>query len=199
MKKLQLAILAVASVCATSAWASLTVSYTVDPVATVDLGNPPPNGNDTLALTAGSGILTLQDGIAQTAAINGLVWYVGDSPIQDGTSVNFTLSRNISLNAGGSTVIQQGVDVYHDYVNHLSITPGSPLVFSFAAGTVTVTPIDYEADAQPGVNYYMPDSNLNATFLFTAVPEPTTMIAGALLLLPFGASTIRILRKKVAA
>jgi F0F1-type ATP synthase assembly protein I len=27
------------------------------------------------------------------------------------------------------------------------------------------------------------------------VPEPTTMIAGALLLLPFGASTLRILRK----
>jgi hypothetical protein len=32
-----------------------------------------------------------------------------------------------------------------------------------------------------------------------AVPEPATMIAGALLLLPFGASTLRILRKKVAA
>jgi hypothetical protein len=29
-----------------------------------------------------------------------------------------------------------------------------------------------------------------------AVPEPTTMIAGALLLLPFGASTFRILRRK---
>lgn len=28
------------------------------------------------------------------------------------------------------------------------------------------------------------------------VPEPTTMVAGALLLLPFGASTLRILRKK---
>jgi len=28
-----------------------------------------------------------------------------------------------------------------------------------------------------------------------SVPEPTTMIAGALLLLPFGASTIRFLRK----
>jgi hypothetical protein len=27
------------------------------------------------------------------------------------------------------------------------------------------------------------------------VPEPTTMIAGALLLLPFGASTLRVLRK----
>ena len=29
----------------------------------------------------------------------------------------------------------------------------------------------------------------------TPVPEPTTMIAGALLLLPFGASTLRMLRK----
>ena len=31
---------------------------------------------------------------------------------------------------------------------------------------------------------------------FDVVPEPTTMIAGALLLLPFGASTLRILRKR---
>jgi len=30
------------------------------------------------------------------------------------------------------------------------------------------------------------------------VPEPTTMIAGALLLLPFGASTLRILRRRTA-
>jgi hypothetical protein len=33
----------------------------------------------------------------------------------------------------------------------------------------------------------------------TAVPEPTTMVAGALLLLPLGVSTIRILRKNHAA
>lgn len=33
----------------------------------------------------------------------------------------------------------------------------------------------------------------------TPVPEPTTMIAGALLLLPFGASTLRILRKNRTA
>jgi hypothetical protein len=30
---------------------------------------------------------------------------------------------------------------------------------------------------------------------FTAVPEPSTVVAGALLLLPFGVSTVRILRK----
>jgi hypothetical protein len=34
---------------------------------------------------------------------------------------------------------------------------------------------------------------------FHQVPEPTTIIAGALLLLPFGASTLRILRRKQTA
>jgi hypothetical protein len=34
---------------------------------------------------------------------------------------------------------------------------------------------------------------------YTPVPEPTTMIAGALLLLPFGASTLRILRRNRTA
>jgi choice-of-anchor C domain-containing protein len=33
----------------------------------------------------------------------------------------------------------------------------------------------------------------------TAVPEPTTIISGVLMLLPFGASTLRILRKKQVA
>jgi hypothetical protein len=32
----------------------------------------------------------------------------------------------------------------------------------------------------------------------TAVPEPSTMIAGALLLLPFGVSTLRVLRRNRA-
>ena len=41
----------------------------------------------------------------------------------------------------------------------------------------------------------------NAGFLQTdvPVPEPTTMVAGALLLLPFGASTLRMLRKRQMA
>jgi len=36
------------------------------------------------------------------------------------------------------------------------------------------------------------------TLTLTAVPEPTTMVAGALLLLPFGASTLRVLRRRTA-
>jgi hypothetical protein len=37
------------------------------------------------------------------------------------------------------------------------------------------------------------------TILFTPVPEASTIIAGALMVLPFGASALRILRKKRAA
>ncbi|MGC3961034.1 MAG: hypothetical protein QM813_24815 [Verrucomicrobiota bacterium] len=33
----------------------------------------------------------------------------------------------------------------------------------------------------------------------TPVPEPSTYVAGALLLLPFGAHTLRVLRKNCAA
>ncbi len=36
---------------------------------------------------------------------------------------------------------------------------------------------------------------MNVQVFGAPVPEPTTMIAGALLLLPFGVSTLRVLRK----
>ena len=42
-------------------------------------------------------------------------------------------------------------------------------------------------------------SQVAQSFHQVIVPEPTTMIAGALLLLPFGASTLRILRKRQTA
>jgi hypothetical protein len=43
------------------------------------------------------------------------------------------------------------------------------------------------------------DPSSGDVHLRVVVPEPTTMMAGALLLLPFGASTLRILRKKQTA
>jgi len=39
----------------------------------------------------------------------------------------------------------------------------------------------------------------NATISPTPVPEASTVLAGALMLLPFGVSTIRIIRKRVIA
>jgi hypothetical protein len=47
--------------------------------------------------------------------------------------------------------------------------------------------------------YWDKPSDVNVQVFGTPIPEPTTMIAGALLLLPFGASTLRILRKRQTA
>jgi hypothetical protein len=71
-----------------------------------------------------------------------------------------------------------------------------------AAGSQTVNPpFTYVGNAYNGDNGFDANGLRTAGGLQgffgpdLAVPEPTTMIAGALLLLPFGASTIRILRK----
>ena len=49
------------------------------------------------------------------------------------------------------------------------------------------------------IQYQDADGTHTMNLQLNLVPEPTTMIAGALLLLPFGASTLRILRKNRAA
>ena len=100
-----------------------------------------------------------------------------------------------------------------DSFNTLSFYNGATLV-----GTVTGSQVLASPNGDQGVNgtVYV---NINSTLPFdsvvatsslhafefdnvaynkTAVPEPTTMIAGALLLLPFGASTLRILRRRMA-
>jgi hypothetical protein len=71
---------------------------------------------------------------------------------------------------------------------------------------VTITGISLRvgyASPEDNFNGYVDNVTINSTtydFELTApVPEPTTVIAGALLLLPFGASTLRILRRSRAA
>jgi len=49
------------------------------------------------------------------------------------------------------------------------------------------------------VQYQDADGTHTMDLQLNVVPEPTTFIAGALLLLPFGASTVRILRKRQMA
>jgi len=48
-------------------------------------------------------------------------------------------------------------------------------------------------------NYNGDDSAFIANVSLTAVPEPATILSGVLMLLPFGASTLRILRRNRAA
>jgi hypothetical protein len=50
-----------------------------------------------------------------------------------------------------------------------------------------------------GASGSVQDGNAQDIRILAPVPEPTTILAGALLLLPFGASTLRILRKRQMA
>lgn len=82
---------------------------------------------------------------------------------------------------------------------HLLAVSAAPLVYSWIVGAV-----DYQLTVIP-LGAFLTGSGmtpLTADVFFTstsAVPEPTTVIAGAFLLLPFGASTVRLLRKSRTA
>jgi len=68
---------------------------------------------------------------------------------------------------------------------------------TFGQMTVYETAVEI-GDWDNGTSVIPASANIESITLFP-VPEPTTMIAGALLLLPFGVSTMRILRKNRAA
>ena len=74
-----------------------------------------------------------------------------------------------------------------------SQTVGPNLIVNPAQTTLYVT--KDIAFATFGTNSFDTISQVSQSFHQTAVPEPSTVVAGALLLLPFGVSTLRILRK----
>jgi hypothetical protein len=97
--------------------------------------------------------------------------------------------------------------------------PGLPFVWTIADSSAGVTAAGYAAlggslvftgsnpsfasSGSDGVyaigSYGNVGGDLEVDFNYTAVPEPTTILAGVLTLLPFGASGLRILRKRQAA
>jgi len=101
------------------------------------------------------------------------------------------------------------MNVYHDNVNADAslqfsiggnplgaITPtGTGIWKQFSALYTPSTSGQLPTSVDLAVNWYANDFAID-NISITAVPEPTTMLAGALLLLPFGASTIRGLRRK---
>jgi hypothetical protein len=142
-------------------------------IGTIDgTGNfAPVTGTGTLTITDGTGALTAQ-----------VVW----NNIQQ-NSANGGLNINGQINL--STVVYTGTKSdLHALANvgagieslSFSFTPPIPTLANLKAGGIT--------DSYSG--------NITST---SPVPEPTTVIAGALLLLPFGLSTLRIIRKNSSA
>jgi hypothetical protein len=112
------------------------------------------------------------------------------------------------LATGGPSVrVGGGTDLIYDNVVNPSSDPfldGNGLAFALN-NVLSSTPGFNLWGNGPG-SYTLFDASVTeynaangtATISLAAVPEPSTMISGALLLLPFGASTLRVLRRNRA-
>ena len=190
MKKLQLATMAVALVVAVQARATL---YDITFTQTGE-GSAYANGAPLIPTTDAIGQINVVGGVALSGNLDVLTG--PDSGI-------YTLVAGSGTSGGGSGFQYDNI-VY---------TGGGPFLDSTAGLLWSVTGLpDSSAQlnmwyntstqyGQPASTYslwgFPPAYNLQAygTGTISAVPEPTTMLSGALLLLPLGASTLRILRK----
>ena len=80
-----------------------------------------------------------------------------------------------------------GGDIIADVIN----PPACP--YTLFTGTVVATSSTVAFGFQQDPSYFLLDD-----ISVTAVPEPTTTIAGALLLLPFGVNALRMIRRRTA-
>jgi len=112
------------------------------------------------------------------------------------------------MSSGGSTLdIDMSDSFLKTDLGTFTLSQGSPGNRGLFTWTpATITSMDF-AGFSPSASYWditetssmiiIPDPT--AQGVWVAVPEPTTMISGALLLLPFGTSAFRQLRKKFQA
>jgi hypothetical protein len=158
------------------------VSLTADSATTPTLLHPEANGN------------TLGRGWAYNAAGNGTtgigVWGASDdffSTTQNTPplgGIDYGIVSGIAGNASGQ-VLTAPLATPSVTFNFTILTAGADL------STLTVTGFNYGTAAGP----HPAGDQTIVIVQGVPVPEPTTMIAGALLLLPFGMSTFRFIRK----
>jgi hypothetical protein len=119
-------------------------------------------------------------------AINNIVYYPGD-PIVDFWGV-LTLQ-----NTSGTYINLFSADPFGDD----TAKAGYYALVGYNNGYINFYPSDGSSNiGAPATASLTPLVIAPGTSSLSAVPEPTTLIAGALTLLPFGASTLRILRRR---
>jgi len=151
------------------------------------------------------GTTPLEIGLGTTYGVTG---YVGNNVMELDSTANVTVDQIVGTSGGSYTLSflfarRNGVsssscsfDVYWNGGLQTSITPTSTAMslFSMTVTGAALNTLEFRGTgASDSLGGILDDVQLDA-----AVPEPTTIIAGALLLLPFGASTLRILRKRQA-
>lgn len=200
------------------------VTYTVDSVAAQQFAAPTtppadapwgPNGypGDTVELQTYTGSFDLVAGTT-VQQINTLLWTIDytyggtatDPNSWSDVSFAFNATRNMTIDGVGPVSLSQAGSLLCSWDDdYLSLAGGPTVTFYVQGYRVDVTALAIGPVAGSNFNggnpWVQPNQQVLAQFDVTAVPvpEPTTMIAGALLLLPLGASTLRILRKNRAA
>jgi hypothetical protein len=126
----------------------------------------------TLTLDNGTGSYFSGDQTAHAGELQNAIWYLeGEGGLDNG----YVALATANLAAGYAKVTDDSLGKYG--VVALNLYDGAYYQ------DVTINGKTYEVNQD----------------MLGIVPEPTTVLAGMLLLLPFGASTLRILRKKIAA
>jgi hypothetical protein len=167
MKKIQLAIMAVALVIAVQARASL---YDITYTDGVNIGH---------------GVIDVAGGSATS----------GSFTVTAGVEIGTTWTLSPGAGSGGGFQWDNLVFPASD-----PFLTSNGLLFKIGSDELNLWgngPGNYSLWASNGGGYTLSSDGGVATI--TAVPEASTVIAGALLLLPFGASTLRILRRNRTA
>ena len=112
----------------------------------------------------------------------------GRSPIAISTTGWYTFEHHFYDNAGVLAVDLSIYDASHLLINSWTLSDPTDLISGIGGNRYAW--FDY--------NQFSVLAFDNALLAAAPIPEPTTMIAGGLLLLPFGASTIRFLRRQRA-
>jgi len=129
-------------------------------------------------LATGGASITTGSGEAPNTMDNVIVTMSGFVSVTTGEQFTVTQDDGLVLTIGGVNVLNNpGAHAPTQFTG----------TYTGAAGNQPFTLEYAEIDGAPAV--------LQINLPFTPVPEPTTMVAGALLLLPFGASTLRKFRK----
>jgi hypothetical protein len=207
---------AFALLAATSAQASITIDYSTGGATISGLGND----SITLNALSGGSVTLNPNSFPVLGPLGSFTWdAVSSTPGFVSTPVTFTITvpaASQTLSLSQTFTLQSSVPIPHTggaELQTLFISLGSTMNFTWSSGgsdfNLAVTPL---AEFYGPVVATPPDpqypGEIFGGFQLTstpappdpsAVPEPSTYLAGALLLVPFGLSALRALNKKRTA
>jgi len=189
--------LACSAITSQAALAPLAVGGTaVPPVTTPIFGAL--LGSTTQAYTFGGGVDTgtIESLVyaSDTQAANTLGGYAFEYIISDISALNLNGYNGVASLLVGTVagIVPSSIGLSANGVVNIQFTPGTPLTAGQSSTVLIDTAAKTFGGNNTGIQDNFPDGGAP---ILAPVPEPTTIAAGALMLLPFGIGALRSLRK----